>query len=1480
MKTKISLLSFLVTASALMVTPLANAATYYWDNNGTGANYGTAGGTWAAPTVGSATQGWTTATNGTTAPTGSITTLSTNATTDAVNFGNGASGLAAGTITVGTVAAGNMTFASGSGAIVLSSGTITLSATQTTTVNNATNTINSILAGAGTSLTKAGTGTLVLTGANTYTGSTIINAGTLVLTGANSYTGSTIINAGTINLGGGTADGSLSSTTLTLGGGSFSYTRTGSTTQGFTTTNINGGGATQISVVSGNTLNLGTVARGVGAALDFSSLGAGVVSADTASHDFTGIMAGLNFGNSWAVANGAGVAVSGLAGASYALTSVATTNETAYLDANVDVDDNSGSPAAAITANSLRFSEAEANTLTLATGPNTITTGGILVGSGVGANLSTITGGTLTGIANRDLSIIQNNTSGGLTISSSIVNTTSTSVTKSGAGLLTLGANNTFTGGVVINAGILALGNAGALNSTAANAVAFGASSTGTLVLAGNSVVVSNLSTNATPGTTFVQNANGSAVSNATLTVGNSANLSGTFAGIIQDGTGGGTLALTKAGTGTLTLSGANTYSGGTSLTAGTVTISNATSFGSGAVTVTGTTSRINVTTGITYANDIAVNGPLTMQNPVTATSTATFTGILSGASSISLPNTSTNGQQGILAFTNTANTFTGSIVLSGGGAGDEHFLFNSIGDGGNFTFAKNGNRQLITHTGSSDITFATRTINIASSMTNMTTRQGMDGGGGNPVSSFFSSGTGALTFNANMGMTSLASDGAFYFNGTNTGNNTFAGTIGEPTSAGRLWIGKLGAGTWLLTGDNTFEGGAIIAGGILSVSKIENAANAQPLGKGPIIQFGVGNNGASGSLVFTGTTNSTTDKQVVIGAINQGNSGAAGSMINNGSGTLTFSNSAFNPTITGNVVAGITTNAVTVARTLTIGGSNTGANTISGIIQNNNGASGTVALTKAGVGTWVLSGSNSYTGLTTISGGVLRITNNTALGTTAGGVTVASGSGLEIDGTSGVVTVGAEAISIAGGGVSLPTPNLGAIRNIAGDNTYGGTVTLTAQSRINSDSGTLLFNNATAVTGATRNLVVGGAGNITISGAITTTTGFVSKDGAGTLTLSGANTYTGDTSVNQGTLALGANNVIADTSPVSIGAASLSVSTFTDTVGTLDPTAAAVINLGSGGALAFANSAAVDWTGGTLNITGTFVSGSSIRFGTTSSGLTSGQLAVITVNGTGAGSYGLDADGYLISAGDATPPTLTSITDNVSGGPVNIGATVTYTVTFSEDMDDTTVTTADFGNNGTAVATIDSVTETTPGVFSVVVTPTSPGTLVLRINALAVLEDVAGNDLDTDPALLDDTTITVRNAYQTWALTNAISSAPGADKDGDGVNNAIEFLLGGDFATNDLSKLPEVTMTATEMIITFERKRSSIDGITGCTIEVGTTLTGWPTTYTVGSNTAGSTAGVVVTENSPAGFDTITLTVPIGSDPKKFARLNANVTE
>jgi hypothetical protein len=112
----------------------------------------------------------------------------------------------------------------------------------------------------------------------------------------------------------------------------------------------------------------------------------------------------------------------------------------------------------------------------------------------------------------------------------------------------------------------------------------------------------------------------------------------------------------------------------------------------------------------------------------------------------------------------------------------------------------------------------------------------------------------------------------------------------------------------------------------------------------------------------------------------------------------------------------------------------------------------------------------------------------------------------------------------------------------------------------------------------------------------------------------------------------------------------------------------------------------------------------------------------------------------------DTTPPTLngSSIVDDKGGSPVTVGTLVTYTVTFSEDMDASTVSAADFGNAGTSAVTIGTVTETSPGVFTVPVTPTSAGTLRLRVNAGAVLNDAAGNALVTTADITDDTTLTV----------------------------------------------------------------------------------------------------------------------------------------
>jgi len=112
----------------------------------------------------------------------------------------------------------------------------------------------------------------------------------------------------------------------------------------------------------------------------------------------------------------------------------------------------------------------------------------------------------------------------------------------------------------------------------------------------------------------------------------------------------------------------------------------------------------------------------------------------------------------------------------------------------------------------------------------------------------------------------------------------------------------------------------------------------------------------------------------------------------------------------------------------------------------------------------------------------------------------------------------------------------------------------------------------------------------------------------------------------------------------------------------------------------------------------------------------------------------------------DSAPPTLagSDIVDDQSGGPVEVGTRVTYTVTFSEDINVSTVSSADFDNAGSSAISFGTITESSAGVLTVEVTPTTTGTLQLRVPTTATIEDLAGNPLDSDPAILDDTTITV----------------------------------------------------------------------------------------------------------------------------------------
>jgi len=135
-----------------------------------------------------------------------------------------------------------------------------------------------------------------------------------------------------------------------------------------------------------------------------------------------------------------------------------------------------------------------------------------------------------------------------------------------------------------------------------------------------------------------------------------------------------------------------------------------------------------------------------------------------------------------------------------------------------------------------------------------------------------------------------------------------------------------------------------------------------------------------------------------------------------------------------------------------------------------------------------------------------------------------------------------------------------------------------------------------------------------------------ITKTGEGTQILSGTNTYTGSTTISAGTLGLGANNMLTN-SPIILTGGTLDAGTYTNSLKTLTLSGTATINLGTGAKVVFGESRTPTWSG-TLNITGNFVTGQSLRFGTTSSGLTAEQLAKIKV--VGGGVAALDANGFL----------------------------------------------------------------------------------------------------------------------------------------------------------------------------------------------------------------------------------------------------------
>jgi hypothetical protein len=256
-------------------------------------------------------------------------------------------------------------------------------------------------------------------------------------------------------------------------------------------------------------------------------------------------------------------------------------------------------------------------------------------------------------------------------------------------------------------------------------------------------------------------------------------------------------------------------------------------------------------------------------------------------------------------------------------------------------------------------------------------------------------------------------------------------------------------------------------------------------------------------------------------------------------------------------------------------------------------------------------------------------------------------------------------------------------------------------------------------------------------------------------------------------------------------------------------------------------------------------------------------------------------ADNTIIAV-DGTAPTLAGadIVDDQAGGPIAPNTLVTYTVTFSEDMDGSTVSSADFGNAGSSPVTFGTVTETSPGVFAVQATPTASGTLQLRVNASATLKDLAGNDLDTGSAILDDTTITVSAPADPFAAWSG-GAAFDVDTNGDGMDNGLAWVLGAaDANANANALVPTVDSTSDPayLIFTFRRAdEANGDPNTTIVVEYGTALTALGWTTAVHDNN-----DVIITEtdnhySTTPGIDRVAVKLKrstLGSGGKLFTRL------
>ncbi len=245
--------------------------------------------------------------------------------------------------------------------------------------------------------------------------------------------------------------------------------------------------------------------------------------------------------------------------------------------------------------------------------------------------------------------------------------------------------------------------------------------------------------------------------------------------------------------------------------------------------------------------------------------------------------------------------------------------------------------------------------------------------------------------------------------------NTTITGAIATNGN-----VTKTGGGTLALGGTSGYTTVTIFEGGTVNAATFADYGSNSSLGSRSAADDAGGNVGLlfrGGTLQYTGSTAQSTDRSIRLSTTG-------------GGGTIDASGS--DPSATLSFTAAASTNFFENpgSRTLTLTGSNTGTNTFAMAIAE---AGGTTSLVKSGAGRWVLSGTSTYTGATSIAAGTLLVTGSVD----ATAVSVASGGTLGGSGTIG------GPVSISAGGILAPGTSPGTL-------TINNTLALDAASILN----------------------------------------------------------------------------------------------------------------------------------------------------------------------------------------------------------------------------------------------------------------------------------------------------------------------------------------------------------------------------------------------------------------------------------------------